>query len=45
MEEVSSYNEKTKETHRGAIVRHEDPSFDEGKIIVRHFINEVFKIE
>lgn len=36
---------KTKETHRGAIVRHEDPSFDEGKIIVRHFINEVFKIE
>lgn len=36
---------KTKETHRGAIVRNEDPNFYEGKTIVRHFIKEVFKLD
>ncbi|CAK9435392.1 uncharacterized protein LODBEIA_P01190 [Lodderomyces beijingensis] len=35
----------TPATHAGAIVRHADPNFDEGKVVVRHFINEVFKLE
>ncbi|KAG5417367.1 hypothetical protein I9W82_005000 [Candida metapsilosis] len=35
----------TTSTHAGAIVRHADPNFDEGKVIVRHFIENVFKVE
>ncbi|KAI5970428.1 hypothetical protein CANMA_000479 [Candida margitis] len=35
----------TPSTHAGAIVRHADPNFDEGKVIVRHFIENVFKLE
>ncbi|CAH6719472.1 lipid droplet phospholipase 1 [[Candida] jaroonii] len=33
----------TKQTHRAAIVRMPDPKFDEGKVVVRHFMNEVFE--
>lgn len=32
----------TKQTHRAAIVRHNNPTFEEGKSSVGHFINEVF---
>lgn len=35
----------TTSTHAGAIVRHADPNFDEGKVIVRHFIENVFKLD
>lgn len=35
----------TPSTHAGAIVRHADPNFDEGKVIVRHFVDNVFKLE
>ncbi|RCK67782.1 hypothetical protein Cantr_03111 [Candida viswanathii] len=35
----------TKATHSGAIVRQHDPNFDEGEVVVRHFIKEVFKLE
>lgn len=34
----------TKQTHRAAIVRMPDPSFDEGKVIVKHFVNETFML-
>ncbi|KAI5951885.1 hypothetical protein KGF54_004960 [Candida jiufengensis] len=32
-------------THAAAIVRHADPNFDEGKVVVRHFIEKVFKLD
>lgn len=32
----------TKQTHRAAIVRHDNPTFEEGKSVVGHFVNEVF---
>ncbi|CAI5756494.1 unnamed protein product [Candida verbasci] len=35
----------TVSTHAGAIVRHNDPHFDEGKVVVAHFINEIFRLE
>lgn len=34
----------TKATHAAVIVRQKDPTFDEGKVIVRHFIEQVFKV-
>lgn len=34
----------TKSTHAAVIYRHPDPYFDEGKVIVRHFIEQVFKV-
>lgn len=34
----------TKATHAAAIVRHNDPFFNEGKVVVKHYINEVFKV-
>jgi hypothetical protein len=35
----------SKLTHAAAIVRYSLPTFDEGKVVVRHFVNEVFKQE
>ncbi|KAI5959004.1 uncharacterized protein KGF55_005658 [Candida pseudojiufengensis] len=35
----------TTATHAAAIVRHADPNFDEGKVVVGHFIDNVFKLE
>lgn len=34
---------KTKQTHRAAIFRNEEPTFSEGIIIVKHFVNEIFE--
>lgn len=34
----------TKATHAAVIYRHPDPDFVEGKTIVRHFIEQIFKI-
>lgn len=33
----------TRASHAAAIVRYADPTFDEGKIVVDHFVREVFK--
>lgn len=35
---------KTRATHAAAINRHSDPNFVEGKVVVAHFVNEVFKV-
>lgn len=35
----------TKGTHGAAIIKHYDPNFDEGEVIVRHFVKEVFKLD
>lgn len=34
----------TKATHAAVIYRHADPQLEEGKLVVRHFVHEVFKI-
>lgn len=34
----------TKATHAAVIHRHNDPTFGEGKVVVRHFIEQVFKV-
>lgn len=34
----------TRATHAAVIYRHPDPCFDEGKVVVRHFIEKVFKV-
>lgn len=34
----------TKATHAAIIYRHEDPSFKEGKLVVNHFVSQVFAI-
>lgn len=39
------YISKTNSTHAAAIVRHDDPKFEEGKIVVHHFCNEVFVVQ
>ncbi|TID31200.1 hypothetical protein CANINC_000143 [Pichia inconspicua] len=36
------YITNTNSTHAAAIVRHQDPTFEEGKIVVAHFCNEIF---
>ena len=38
------YITKTNSTHAAAIVRHQDPNFEEGKIVVEHFCEEAFKV-
>ncbi|ODV82808.1 hypothetical protein CANARDRAFT_204459 [[Candida] arabinofermentans NRRL YB-2248] len=41
------YITKTNATHAACIVRHDDLNtgvFDEGKVVVRHFVNEVFEV-
>lgn len=35
---------KTKATHAAVINRYPDPSFVEGRVVVRHFVTEVFKV-
>lgn len=35
----------TTATHAAAIVRHDDPSFEEGKVVVDHFIKEVLNLK
>lgn len=35
---------RTKATHAAVINRHPDPAFAEGKVVVGHFVHEVFKI-
>ncbi|EMG50790.1 Lipase, putative [Candida maltosa Xu316] len=35
----------TKGTHGAAVVKHYDPNFDEGEIVVKHYIKEVFKLD
>lgn len=35
---------QTKATHAAVIYRHEDPTFDEGKVVVEHFVKEILKI-
>ncbi|KAH3664279.1 hypothetical protein OGAPHI_004631 [Ogataea philodendri] len=37
------YITKTNATHAAAIVRHEDPAFEEGKVVVQHFVQHVFE--
>ncbi|KAG7924528.1 hypothetical protein KL925_005331 [Ogataea polymorpha] len=37
------YITKTNATHAAAIVRHDDPAFEEGKVVVKHFVEEVFQ--
>lgn len=32
----------TKQTHRAAIYRHVDPTFVEGKTVIKHYVNEIF---
>lgn len=39
------YIRKTPSTHACAIVRHADPNFGEGEVIVRHWIEKVFRFE
>lgn len=39
------YITKTKATHAAAIVRHDDPLFEEGKMVIDHFCNHTFKVE
>jgi hypothetical protein len=39
------YITKTNATHAAAIVRHDDPNFEEGKAVIKHFCTETFKIE
>ncbi|GAV26646.1 hypothetical protein PMKS-000100 [Pichia membranifaciens] len=39
------YITKTNATHAAAIVRHEDPTFEEGKTVIRHFCEHVFKLD
>ncbi|KAF3993303.1 hypothetical protein FT663_00577 [Candidozyma haemuli var. vulneris] len=34
----------TKATHAAVIHRHNDPTFAEGKVVVRHFIEQVFRL-
>ncbi|PSK77378.1 hypothetical protein CJJ07_002791 [Candidozyma auris] len=34
----------TKATHAAVIHRHNDPNFAEGKVVVRHFIEQVFRV-
>lgn len=34
----------TKATHAAVIYRQADPTFDEGKVVVRHFIEQVFRV-
>lgn len=34
----------TKATHAAVIHRHNDPAFAEGKVVVRHFIEQVFRV-
>lgn len=36
------YITNTNSTHAAAIVRHQDPNFEEGKVVVAHFCNEIF---
>ena len=36
---------KTKLTHSAAIVRQDEPAFEEGKTVVRHFVEQAFKLE
>lgn len=36
---------KTKLTHSAAIVRQDEPAFEEGKTVVRHFVAQAFKLE
>ncbi|MDC6272255.1 putative lipase, partial [Acetobacter pasteurianus] len=31
-------------THAAAVVRHPDPTFDEGQVVIKHFVNEVFQL-
>lgn len=38
------YITKTNATHAAAIVRHKDPNFEEGKIVVKHFCESTFEI-
>lgn len=35
----------TKATHAAAVARHPDPNFEEGKTVVKHFINEIFQYD
>ncbi|SCU97108.1 LADA_0H04500g1_1 [Lachancea dasiensis] len=37
------YIRETMSTHACAIVRHDDPHFEEGKVVVRHWVTEVFE--
>lgn len=39
------YITKTNATHAAAIVRHADPSFDEGKTVIKHFCENIFKLD
>lgn len=34
----------TKATHAAVIYRHNDPTFEEGKVVVRHFVEQVFRV-
>lgn len=34
----------TKATHAAVIYRHPDPAFDEGKVVVRHFVEQVLNV-
>lgn len=34
----------TRTTHAAVIYRHPDPDFEEGKVVVRHFVEQVFKV-
>jgi len=36
---------KAKTTHAAAIYRHEDPTFEEGKVVVKHFVENSFKFD
>ncbi|KAI3405707.2 hypothetical protein KGF56_001313 [Candida oxycetoniae] len=35
----------TPATHAAAVVRHPDPTFDEGKVVVEHLLHETFRLE
>ncbi|EGW33340.1 uncharacterized protein SPAPADRAFT_135780 [Spathaspora passalidarum NRRL Y-27907] len=36
---------QTKATHAASIVRQDDPKFAEGKVVISHFINEIFQVD
>lgn len=42
-EKYPIYIKDTPSTHACAIVRHNDPKFDEGKIVIKHWVHNVFR--
>lgn len=42
-EKFPLYIRKTTSTHAAAIIRHSDPKFVEGKVVLQHFVANVFK--